>query len=149
MEISEAVDINAPLPVVWQVFSQLENWDRIKVPCTQCCYVSGDRMAVDTCFTFSIRPLYFPLKVQPKIVKCDPARVVVWKGSRLGVRAVHTFQFIERNGRVTLKSVETFQGAMVTLSRLFGVPQRLHRITQKFLAAIKKEAESCARGATA
>jgi len=42
MIISESVEINAPLSVVWKTFAQMENWDEWNTACRQCCILSGD-----------------------------------------------------------------------------------------------------------
>ncbi len=68
MVIKEEIEIDAPLKVVWKTFSQMEDWDSLNTACRSCCIISGNEdLAVDTCFSFVIRPLVFPLKVQPKI----------------------------------------------------------------------------------
>jgi len=144
MVIKEEIEIDAPLNVVWKTFSQMEDWDSWNTACRSCCIVSGDAdLSVDTCFSFVIRPLAFPLKVQPKIVKCDPSREVVWEGGKFGINASHTWQFREEHGKVKLLSVETFKGPMVWVGHLLSVPRRLHRLTLEFLETLKTAAESC------
>jgi hypothetical protein len=101
-------------------------------------------MAVDTCFSFKISPLIFSMSVEPRVIKCEPGQEVIWKGGRFGIHAEHTFRFSDENGRVRVLSIEVFKGPMLALSRIFGVPQRLHRLTEAFMQAIKAHAESCA-----
>jgi hypothetical protein len=36
-----------------------------------------------TCFSFVIRPLVFPLTVQPRVVKFDPGLKFVWEGVKV------------------------------------------------------------------
>ena len=144
MVIRKEIQINAPLSVVWNVFSRMEQWREWNDVCRNCCYVDGDEMAVDACFSFEIAPLYIPMKVQPRILRCDPGKEVVWAGGRLGVRAEHTFRFWEEGGGVRVLSEETFQGPLLAVGRLLRVPQRLHRLTEAFMEAIKRRAEACA-----
>lgn len=143
MIIKESIEIDAPLAVVWRVFSQMEDWESWNTVCENCCLVEGDEMAAGTCFTFTLRPYRIPLTIAPKIVRCEPGKEVIWAGSRLGVHAEHRFAFEERDGRVIVTSVEHFHGLMLWVSRLVGVPAKLHRLTRKLLAAIKTKAESC------
>lgn len=143
MIIEESIDIHAPLAVVWRVFSRMEDWEHWNTVCENCCLIEGDEMAPGTCFTFTLRPYRIPLKIAPKIVTCEPAKEVVWAGSRLGVHAEHRFTFEERDGRVILTSVENFHGLMLWISRLIFVPAKLHHLTRKLLLAIKSQAESC------
>jgi hypothetical protein len=39
MIIEESVEIKAPLPVVWRVFSTMENWRSWNTVCENCCIV--------------------------------------------------------------------------------------------------------------
>jgi hypothetical protein len=144
MVIKEEIEINAPLGVVWQTFSQMEAWDDWNTACRGCCVISGDAsLSAGTCFSFVIRPLVFPMKVQPRIVKCDPGREVVWEGGKMGINASHTWQFHEEDGKVRLLSVECFEGPMVWVGYLLKVPERLHRLTLEFLQTLKGAAEAC------
>lgn len=143
MVIRKEVLIDAPLSVVWNVFSRMEDWRQWNQVCRNCCYLEGNEMALDTCFSFEIAPLFFPMRVKPRITKCEPGREVVWTGGRLGVQAEHTFLFSEKNGRVSVLSEEAFKGPLLVFGRLLRVPQRLHRLTEEFMDAIKRQAEAC------
>ena len=144
MVIEETIEINAPIDVVWRTFSHMERWDDWNTACRSCCITSGDEeLSAGTCFSFVIRPLIFPLKVQPRIVSCDPGREVVWEGGKMGIYASHTWRFHEQDGKVNLLSVERFTGPMVWVGYLLNVPGRLHRLTVDFLQTLKQAAEAC------
>jgi hypothetical protein len=143
MIIEESVEIKAPLPVVWRVFSTMEDWQSWNTVCENCCIITGDRMAENTCFTFQMRPYYLPIKVMPTITKCDPGKEVIWEGHRFGVHAVHRFIFEEKENAVLLTSSEAFRGPLLWLSKLIFIPKRLHRLTQQLMASIKNQAEAC------
>ena len=143
MIIEESVEIKAPLPVVWRVFSTMEDWQSWNTVCENCCIISGDGMAQNTCFTFQMRPYYLPIKVMPTITKCEPGKEVVWEGRRLGVHAVHRFFFEEKEKSVKLTSSEVFSGPLLWLSKLIFIPKRLHHLTQQLMASIKDQAEAC------
>ena len=143
MIIEESIDIRAPLPVVWRVFSTMEDWKSWNTVIENCCIISGDSMAENTCFTFQMRPYYLPIKVMPTITKCDPGKEVIWEGSRFGVKAVHSFIFEEKGDTVRLTSSEAFRGPLLWLSKLIFIPKRLHRLTQQLMLAIKNQAEAC------
>ncbi|MFP4350556.1 MAG: SRPBCC domain-containing protein, partial [Desulfococcaceae bacterium] len=143
MVIQEAIDIHAPLPVVWRVFSEMEDWESWNTVCENCCLIEGDEMALGTCFRFTLRPYRIPIQIAPKIVKCDPGKEVIWAGSRWGVHAEHSFTFEEKDGKVILTSIEAFGGPMFWASWLALIPIRLHRLTRQMLKAVKTKAESC------
>jgi hypothetical protein len=149
MIIEESVEIQAPLRIVWRVFSTMEDWQSWNLVCENCCIVSGDGMAENTCFSFQMRPYYLPIKVMPTITKCKPGKEVIWEGSRFGVKAVHSFIFEEKEGAVRLVSSESFHGPLLWLSKLIFIPKRLHHLTRELMAAIKNQAEACADEAKA
>ncbi|MEJ5358370.1 MAG: SRPBCC family protein [Desulfobacterales bacterium] len=142
MTVEAEVFIRAPLALVWRVFSRLEEWGEWNTACEDCSFVTGDALEPGACFAFRVRPFVFPLRVTPRVVSCDPGREVVWEGSRLGIRAVHRWSFVEREGGVLLRSSERFRGGLLFLGRLLGVPARMHRLTETMLAGIRDRCES-------
>ncbi|MFZ7127475.1 MAG: SRPBCC domain-containing protein [Desulfobacterales bacterium] len=145
MIIRREIDVQAPLDVVWRVFSRMEDWREWNPVCRNCCYLEGSEMALDTCFAFDVAPLFVPLRVTPRITRCEPGREVIWEGGRFGVNAEHIFRFDEREGRVRILSVERFKGPLLPVGRLLGIPRRLHRLAEAFLLAIKQQAEACVK----
>jgi len=141
MLIREEIEIAAPMPVVWAVFSALEEWDDWNTACQSCHLIEGAKMAVGACFSFVVRPFSLPIKVEPRITKCEPGQEVVWEGERFGVHAVHIWKFKEVNGSVSLISHEEFSGPLIWLARIILVPRRLHSLTKRLLSSIKKESE--------
>jgi hypothetical protein len=144
MIIEDVVDIEAPLPVVWDVFSRLENWSEWNSVCGSCVLVEGEGFGRGACFSFTLRPYFVPIRITPRVTRCEPGREVVWEGKRLGVRARHRFRFEEAGPWVRLHSVEEFTGALLWLSHLLRVPARLHRLSGKLLREIKTQSERCA-----
>ena len=141
MVIIEEIEIYAALPIVWQVFSCLEEWEDWNSVCQSCQYLEGSEMSEGTCVSFVLRPFSLPIRVSPKITKCIPGQEVVWEGKRLGIHAVHTFTFREEKDKVILISIERFRGPILWLAKLIFVPAKLHRLTRDLLAGIKKQAE--------
>jgi hypothetical protein len=143
MVIQEKIEISAPLNLVWQVFAALNDWGTWNSVCQNCCLVTGQEMAAGTCFSFKLSPYYLPIKITPQITKCEEGREVVWEGKRLGIHAVHRFDFQGVGDKVMLTSTEQFGGPLFFFARLLLIPQELHRLSKKLLADIKKAAEAC------
>jgi len=144
MVIKAEIEFNAPLNVVWRTFAHLEDWDTWNTACRSCCNISrNETLPVGTYFSFVIRPLVLPLKVQPMIVKCGPGREVVWEGGKMGINASHTWRFHEQNRNVQLLSIERFDGPMVWVGYLLNEPKRLHRLTLHFLKTLRSASEAC------
>ncbi len=143
MVIQEKIEISAPLNLVWQVFSTLGDWSTWNTVCRDCCIIEGEGMAPGTCFSFTLRPYYLPIKIVPQITRCEAGREVVWEGKKLGIHAVHRFDFQEADGKVIITSTEQFGGPLFFFSRLLLIPQQLHSLSKKLLAEIKQAAETC------
>lgn len=148
MVIEENIDVKAPIPVVWDVFSRLEKWEEWNTVCESCSLIEGETFSRGVCFSFTLRPYFLPIKITPRITLCDPGREVVWEGERLGVRARHRFVFHEKADGVRIQSVEEFAGAILWLSRILWVPARLHRLSKQLLREIKEQSERCAADRT-
>jgi hypothetical protein len=103
MVIKEEITINAPLPVVWSVFSCVEDWKSWNSVCMNCSFLEGRELSRGACISFVIHPFFgLPIRISPRIVKCELGKEVVWEGARLGIHAEHKFTFHEKNGKVRL-----------------------------------------------
>ncbi|MGC8491075.1 MAG: SRPBCC family protein [Syntrophobacteraceae bacterium] len=150
MVIREKIRIEAPLSVVWSVFTCLEDWAQWNGVCESACLMapsSPDEKRVEevsegACIAFTIRPAIFPIRITPRVTRYVPHREIVWEGRRFGVHAEHAFAFDERDKSVLVTSTEKFGGFGLLLSRLALVPSRLHHLTRELLLALKREAES-------
>ncbi|MFO7859783.1 MAG: SRPBCC family protein, partial [Desulfosalsimonas sp.] len=136
MIIRETITIHAPMEIVWDVFSQVENWSEWNPICRQCRYEAGDRLAPGTCLSFELRPLFFPIRIAPEVKEYEKGRQVTWIGKKWGIFSRHTFYFKPVGHGVKIESIETFSGPMLFVARLVGIPGRLHKLTRHLLAAI-------------
>jgi hypothetical protein len=143
MIIEESIEIKAPLPVVWGVFSRMEDWKEWNSVCRSCSLPDGKDMKSGVCFAFTLRPYFVPIKISPRITRCEPGREVVWEGGRLGIMAEHRFTFHDGGDSVRLDSCEVFVGPLLWLCRLLFIPRVLHRLSSELLQQIKVHAERC------
>ena len=142
MIISTSININASIDTVWEVFSDIHNWQEWNPVCRECRLEQGDAMACGTCFSFELNPLILSIRIKAVIEQFEPKKKVVWSGSRLGIHATHVFTFEEKESYVVLKSEEFFSGPLLFLARLIGIPSRLHQLSNRLLESIKQQAES-------
>ena len=142
MIIKASVRINAPLQVVWDVFSDIANWNEWNPVCRECRFEAGQSLVRGACISFSLNPVVLPIRIAPKVTHCDPGKKVIWKGGRLGIHAEHEFLFEETVGGVVLKSTEFFKGPMLVFARLMFLPSRLHALSLRLLDAIKEQSEA-------
>lgn len=141
MNIAESITIDAPVKIVWQVFTEIEHWDDWNTVCRECRLEEGGAMEEGACISFELTPLLFPLRIAPVIEEAKEEASVTWSGARWGIHARHTFTFIPLNGRTRLESLESFSGPLLWVARVTGVNRRLHMLTRRLLKAIKAAAE--------
>lgn len=142
MIIRETIIISAPMEIVWDVFSRVENWSDWNPVCRECRLEAGDRLAAGTCLSFEITPLGFPIRIAPEVKMYEKARRVTWAGSKWGLHAEHAFYFEPAGNGVRVESLETFSGPMLLPAKLIGIPGRLHKLTRQLLAAMQTASES-------
>lgn len=142
MKIEAAIQIHAPLQRVWDVFSDIANWEDWNPVCRECRFEEGDSLVKGACISFKLKPILLPIRIAPRVEQIEPGKKVVWSGARMGISAEHEFYFQENEGGVLLTSIEHFKGPMLIVARLLFLPSRLHTLTMRLLNAIKEEAES-------
>lgn len=150
MVIREKIRIEAPLSIVWSVFTCLKDWAEWNDVCESTCLIApsspdekkAEEVSEGACIAFTIRPAIFPIRITPRVIRYIPHREIVWEGRRFGIHAEHTFAFDECDKSVVVTSTERFGGLGLLLSHLALIPSRLHRLTRELLLALKREAES-------
>lgn len=142
MIIDATIEIHAPLKTVWDVFSDIDNWKEWNPVCRECRFEEGNKLVSGSCISFELNVFILPIRIAPVVEFCDPGRKVVWKGSKMGIYAEHTFIFTESDNTVLLKSTEVFSGPMLFFAKLIFMPSRLHAQSLRLLDVIKIEAES-------
>lgn len=139
---SADVLIHAPLRLVWEVQTDIENWKNWN-PDVADVALQGP---VSPGTTFRWKAGGAPIRSRLEVV--EPERRIVWTGRMLSIQAVHVWTFEERETGVFVRTEESFDGLIV---RLFaGMMQRmLESSLEKGLAALKKECERRAGAAGA
>lgn len=142
MIIRETVVIDAPIEIVWEVFSEIEHWSDWNPVCLECRLETGNAMSEGACLSFKLNPLFLPMRIAPVVTNYHPGRSVTWNGKKWGIHAEHTFNFKPDGSKIRLESIETFSGPTLLPARLIGVPRRLHELTRQLLFAIKTASEN-------
>lgn len=105
----KAIIINAPVEKVWELFSDVDNWDvwqkEIVNPAIKGPFIAG------TAFNWKSNGLTITSTLQ----SVETNRWVVWSGPAFGAFAIHTWQFAENNGRTTVSVEESMEGWLVQL----------------------------------
>lgn len=148
MEIRETILIRAAVSTVWQVFTDIENWETWNTVCRACRLEEGSALEQGACISFSLSPLIFPLRIASVVEERRENETIVWSGGKWGIHARHAFFFRKaEEGRWTeLESIEVFSGPLLWAARLTGMHRRLHRLTLQLLEAVREESEAPAAG---
>jgi len=130
-------EIQAKPDKVWDILADVEGWPK---------------WAADTDFTKLITPA--PLKEGSKfeakiggmkgdmtVTKADRPRSIIWSAKKLGIKAVHGWEFQERGGKTIATTQETMSGLMV-LPLYFLLRTKYSKVVKKWLADLKARAES-------
>jgi len=141
MIIREEIRVSAPPERVWSILTDLDRWADWNPVCRECRLEKGPALDTGARLSFQLTPLFFPLRIAPRITRCDAGQTLVWAGAKWGLRAEHTFLFETAPEGTRLESIEHFSGWMLPALQLLGIPRRLHRLTKELLVAVKKAAE--------
>jgi hypothetical protein len=142
MIISASIEIYAPMTLVWEVFTDIRQWREWNPVCRECRFETGKAMQAGACISFTLNPLFVPIRIAPVVNFLEQGRKVVWSGGRFGIHAEHTFVFKQTDASsVIIDSTEVFSGFMLVPAKIFGLPARLHTLSIRLLEAIKAEAE--------
>lgn len=139
--IEETVLIAAPRTVAWGAFTDLTCWadwnsvlTRVE-PGADACLVSGSG------FSCRLKPFAVPIPFAVRVELVEPPARLLWVGARWGVRGRHWFIFTEQEGGTRCESREELSGPTVTLAGPFFPLWRFRKLTRRFLADLKEEAE--------
>jgi hypothetical protein len=113
--ITEAVEINAPLSRVWQVFSRLEDWPRWFPALTALERAGTGPLAVGEALTLALSFRGRGTRVKVRVTESAPSRVR-WSGRSFAVTGDHAFfaEAIDEH-RSRFCSDEIFSGLPVAL----------------------------------
>lgn len=134
-----SVDIRAPIKDVWKSLIQAREWPEW----------NGEIKRVKLADTLSVGKRFvwgptFP-KIQSEVVLCTPEQRLVWIGTMLHFKAIHSWKLVEKDGLTSVSTEESLHGAMVTL--VFG-KRKLDENLKNWLASLKLKAENDALNQT-
>lgn len=131
---AEAV-VMAPIETVWDVLSDFESWPSWNKSVSKL-ELKGD-VKVGTSFVW----VAGGSRIISKLMEVDPPKRIVWSGRTFGIRAIHVWEFEEKDGGTLVHTKESFEGVIV---RLFRGPMKrmLDQALDQAVTALKVEAEA-------
>jgi hypothetical protein len=128
------IEIAAAPEVVWDVLTAIDGWPSWN-PDVKSVSIH-DAVAPGALFRWKAGPGTITSTIQ----RVEPARLIAWTGSTLGIRAVHFWHLEPRDGRTFVRTEESYDGLV---SRLFGrqLQKTLDKALEDGLRHLKAEAE--------
>jgi hypothetical protein len=104
------------------VFADIRQWREWNPVCTECRFETGKAMQAGACISFTLKPMFVPIRIAPVVDVMEQGRKVVWSGGRFGIHAEHTFIFKQTAvPSVIIDSTEVFSGLMLWPARMLGL----------------------------
>lgn len=121
---------------LWDILADLKSWP--KCQWTSCIEsISSDQIKQGTTFVAELGGVKWNMTV----TKAQRPQRICWEGRRLGLKAVHDWEFIEQEEETNAVTRESMSGWMLIL--LYPVVKmRLLKGDAKWLADLKSRAES-------
>ena len=127
--------VEAPIETVWAVLCDFESWPSWNKSVSKL-ELKGD-VKVDTSFVW----VAGESRIISRLEELDRPKRVVWSGRTFGIRAIHVWEFKEKDGGTIVRTKESFEGLIVRLFR--GLMKRmLDKTLSQGVTALKIEAES-------
>ncbi|MDR7370256.1 SRPBCC family protein [Flavobacterium aquidurense] len=130
----KSIVINAPVEKVWEIFSDVNNWDtwqkEIVTPKINGVFKAG------TSFNWKSNGLTIISTLQT----VETNKMVGWSGPAFGAFAIHTWHFSEHNGQTTIIVEESMEGWLVALLKS-KFQSSLDTSIEHWLNALKIKAE--------
>jgi hypothetical protein len=140
--VHHAIDVKAAPDACWNVLADLQTWPRWFPFCKNARSLSGNpwRLGGRIEITFLAGPVGLPVVVE--VEELEPAKVVRWRGGRLGMSGNHSYTFgLNSPGLTRVTSHEEFSGLAarmiprLVMDRLDG---EVHRSMERFKTLVEK-----------
>lgn len=139
--VERSILIDAAPAVIWDLLVDAARWPQWK-PFVRSIKAQSKLTAAAT---FKMRICVkgsLPAPVKAVVCDFDPPRHIAWRsGLPPVVISIHRFRLYEENGRTRLVSQEEFSGALIGLMLKIVTPADLADFHDRWLAAVKAEAE--------
>ena len=142
MLVKKEIIINANVKRVWRIFSRLEEWPKWGGYIIRTKWLSKTKwkrgaMLKQTIKGFDIMKEYTSIS---KIIEAKSHNLVIWTGTGLLVRGIHTIKFQRINNRTKVSNIEQLKGPLAPFIAPF-VKDKFEIYFEEFLRGLKREAE--------
>jgi hypothetical protein len=138
MVVHHAIDVKAAPDECWRTFAELADWPKWFPLCKNVRSLDGNPWKLGNRIEIVFQP-GFPVVV--KVEELEPAKIVRWRGGRLGMTGNHSYTFsVNSTGLTRVTSHEEFSGLAskwiprAVVDRLDG---EVHRSMERFKALVE------------
>jgi ligand-binding SRPBCC domain-containing protein len=132
---------------VWKFFSDFAKWTTWSKVCRGCRLRDDDELQLGSVLEISSALFGVTFTVPATVVEFDPPTRITWRGQKWGIRAIHTYRFLPRNGGTLLCNEETFSGVWFPFSALMSPWYRATDFSRQSLEGIRRELARATNGA--
>jgi len=132
---------------VWKFFSDFARWTTWSRVCRGCRLRDDEELQLGS--VLEIRSALFGVTftVPATVVEFEPPTRITWRGQKWGIRALHSYRFLPRNGGTLLCNEETFSEVWFPFSALMGPWYRATDFSRQSLEGIRRELARATNGA--
>jgi hypothetical protein len=139
-ELENAVLVQAPAWVVWQVITDVLHWPGKGINYS-CLY--GSEMGAKEKFAYALSPLGLSVRVQAEVTAFKPLQQLAWQGRFWGVHSrVRMNLSIENNNTTRLSYWENLSGWGLVLFTILIPMKKLININQQWLEELAVKAQA-------
>ncbi|MDP9070201.1 MAG: SRPBCC family protein [Actinomycetota bacterium] len=128
------IEVGAGPEVVWDVMAAVKRWPAWN-PDVKAAFLEGD---VTEGSTFQWKA--GPGTITSTFTEVDRPRILAWRGTTLGIRALHAWRMDARNGNTVVRTEESWEGLFPRVFRR-SMHKALQRSIDSGLQALKAEVE--------
>lgn len=143
--VHNAIDIEAPPQVVWEILIQAETWPRWYEGASEV-EVRGPSELLQSNSVFRWKTM--GIRFTSVVRQFEPYARLSWSSERTMIKGYHAWLILPRQGGCTLITDESQHGWLTFFEKVFQ-PRKLHRLHNVWLRAIKTKAEKQVRLAAA
>ncbi len=134
------IEVTATPEIAWRVLTDIANWPSW-VPDVKSATLDGP-LAPGSHFRWKAGPW----RITSTLQSVEPPHRIEWTGVTFGIKAIHVYEFEQRDGTTTVRSAESWDGLLVRLLRR-SLTKSLQKSTDSGLRQLKIEAERQAKAA--
>ncbi|WP_410586345.1 SRPBCC family protein [Amycolatopsis sp. lyj-23] len=137
----ENVLIHAPLPTIWKIQTEVENWPAWQPDVETVVKDTPGRLRPGSAFRWSTEGL----DITSTVKQAKHGKRLVWGGPAQGITAVHVWTFTPARDGVLVHTEESWTGAPVVADQA-DLQAALDNSLRNWVANLKHEAEAKATG---